>query len=156
VAGKRSRNQDYEVHGEDVASLLRGFSEIGMPEHRRALALEIVRDVLAVNAAVDFYWYCTLSDSEICCYWDDASQNQMWINATGVLLLDDESLAKRPERTRTYFMRGSMYSGWLLPGAEMGSGSGTRTREIPTVNCPETFLPLPAGSICPHCEVKHG
>ena len=155
MAGKRSKNQSYDVHGEGVASLVRGFNEIGMPEHRRVVALEIVREVLAVNAAADFYWYCTHSDSEICCYWDDADQNQMWINTTGVLLLDDESLAKRPERTRTYFMGEGRLSGWLLPGAEMGSGGGTQTREIPTVTCPETFLLLPVGSICPDCEVVH-
>jgi hypothetical protein len=145
VAGKRSKNQSYDVHGEGAASLVRGFDEVGMLEHRRAAALDIVREVVAVNAATDFYWYCTPSDSEICCYWDDADQNQMWINPTGVVLREDESLAKLPERPRDYFLGADRLAGWLLPGAEMGSGGGPQRREIPTV-----------GSICPDCEVMHG
>jgi hypothetical protein len=155
VAGTESRNQGYAVHGEDVASLVRGFNEIGMPEQRMAAALEIVREVTAVNAVSDFYWYCTPSTSEICCYWNDAEQNQMWINTTGVVLREDGSLAKLPERARDYFLRADRLAGWLLPGAEMGSGGGPPKRDIPPVNCPVTFFPMPAGSLCPDCEVVH-
>lgn len=155
MAGRRSGNQTYDVHGEGVASLVRGFDELGMPEHRRAAALEVVREVVAVNAVTDFYWYCIRSGSEICCYWDDADQNQMWINTTGIVLREDQSLAKLPERTRDYVLDEGRLAGWLLPGAETGTGGGPQTRAIPTVNCPETFLPVPVGSKCPDCDVVH-
>jgi len=51
-----NRKQQNQVH-DDLESIREGFVELGMPEHRRAEAYQIVSEVLAANQVVDFRWY---------------------------------------------------------------------------------------------------
>lgn len=155
MAGKRDQNQRYEVHGDSIASLSRACAEIGMPEYRRSTAVEIVREVLAANGGVDFYWYVPPATDEVCCYWDDAEQNELWINPGEIHISSDEARTKRPERQLTYSKQDGAYVGWLLPGGQMGSGGGQERAKVATVLCPETYVHVPAGQPCSHCEVVH-
>jgi hypothetical protein len=143
----------YPIHGNTVESLTEGFDALCMPESRRSQAMQIVREVLKANGVSVFRWYKTERTNELACYWDDADVNKLWITPTEVHV---ECRTPRPERALTWDKEGGKYVGWLLPGAERGTGGGARTVEMPTVLCPETFLRQPAGSICPTCEVSHG
>jgi len=154
MAGKRTTNQRYAIHGQDVDSLRRGFVELGMPEHRQEPALEMVRDVLAVNSAKEFFWYMPPVTIEICCYWDGANRNLLWITSAVVQILNDPEVA-RPSRVVDYRKADGDTVGWLLPGSEGGGGGGPKKSKIKQVRCPEYFTLQPAGARCPDCDVVH-
>ncbi len=155
VAGKRSGNQKYKVHGEGVSSLVQGFDEIGMPEYRRSAALVLLGEVLAANDVTDFYWYMPPATEELCCYWDAAEQNQLWINAGELHVMKDEKAVRRPARPLTYSKQDGDYVGWLLPGGQGGTGGGPQKPKIASVLCPKTFLYVPAGVPCDECDIVH-
>jgi hypothetical protein len=152
VAEKWERYRSREKHGEGLRSLTNAFAELNMPVHRRPAALEIVSEVLAANSAQDFYWYVPRVTREVCCYWDGAKRNLLWISPTAVW---GRPALSRPERALTYSKEDGGV-GWLLPGAESGTGSGRPKKAVSSVLCPETGIRRPAGSTCPDCEVVHG
>lgn len=154
MVGKRAGNERYDIHGSDVESLRQGFTELGVPEHRRATALELVREVLEANGARDFYWYKPPATAELCGYWDDADQNLVWVTTAAVAVINGPIIAL-PPRPLTYKKAEGDYVGWVLPGADPGTGGGRRSPEVPTVRCPQTFLRQPVGSLCPECDVVH-
>ncbi len=123
-----------------------------MPPHRRGVALEIVGEVLEAKDADDFYWFMTPGTDEVASYWDDSSINQLWITAGDVHVHPSTEL---PDRARTYSKGDGVYVGWLLPGAEAGTGGGRPKTQVKTALCPETGITQPAGSICPDCDVVH-
>ena len=157
--GKGDINRQYAVHGDDLESVREGFRVLGMPEHRRAEAFQIVDEVLAANQVVDFRWYKTDGHNELACYWDDQPANTLWVTASKVHIPSDTASVTRPERPTDWQKEGQeeagAYVGWLLPGAERGTGGGPRESEIATVLCPETYIRQPARTICPTCEVVH-
>jgi hypothetical protein len=126
-----------------------------MPEHRRAEAYRIVGEVLAANDVVDFRWYKTDGKSELVCYWDDQPANALWVTASEVHIPSDTARVMRPGRPVDWQKEDGAYVGWLLPGAERGTGGGRRESEVATALCPETFIRQPAGTLCPRCEVVH-
>jgi hypothetical protein len=148
--GKRGKNLTYEVHGDGVASLERGFDELRMPANRRREAIAIVGEVLAANDGGDFAWYKARKD-ELCCYWGDPDRNLLWITAGAVHMLPT---LPRPDRPLTYSKEDGNV-GWLLPGAEKGTGGGSKQREVATVLCPESGIRQPAGQLCAECEIIH-
>lgn len=155
MAGKRDQNQKYKVHGEGISTLGRGFDEIGMPEYRRSTAVTIVQEVLAANDAIDFYWYVPPATEEVCCYWDDAEKNQLWINPGELHVEKDDLRITRPARPVTYSKQNNDYVGWLLPGSQGGTGGGPQKAKIASVLCPATFLHVPAGVPCAECDIVH-
>lgn len=155
MPGKRTQNWSYAVHGEGISSLTPGFDEIGMPAHRRTAAVEIIREVLTANGASDFYWYKPPATEELCCYWDDATRNLMWINAGELHVISEPSIVALPARPVTYRKQDGDLVGWLLPGAEAGAGGGPRKPTVPTVLCPDQFIEVPAAAECPYCEIRH-
>ena len=156
MAGKRARNQTYEIHGGDTESLHRGFDAIGMPERRRSAAIEIVTEVLAANDVKDFYWYMPPTTPEVSCYWDDATRNLLWVTAGEVHVTNDPSVL-RPPRPTTWSKASGDYVGWLLPGADASTGGGAlpKPHEVETALCPVSFVHQPAGVLCPDCEIVH-
>lgn len=155
MVGKGDANQSYRVHGDDVDSLWTGFDEIAMPEHRRDEALAIVREVVEVNDAQDFRWYKTEGKDELCCYWDDLAVNVLWITANNVHIKADVSLVRRPLRTTDWSEHDGSGVGWLLPGADRGTGGGRQRPKVVEVRCPVTYLLHPAGTVCPDCDITH-
>lgn len=155
MPGKRDQNRNYKVHGTGVSSLYAGFDEIGMPPYRRSTAISFVTEVLEANGARDFYWYVPPSTPEICCYWDDAEQNQLWINPGQLHISSDETRTKRPARPLTFSKQDGQYVGWFLPGGQSGTGGGPAPTQVATVVCPVTFLHVPAGVPCSDCEIIH-
>lgn len=155
MAGKRESIQQYEMHGHEVASLGRGFDELGMPTYRRATAIEIVHEVLEANKASDFYWYKPPATDELCCYWDDAELNLMWINSGELHVRNDPASVVMPPRPITYTRTDNELVGWLLPGGEAGTGGNSGKPKARSVLCPVTFIRRPVGELCPDCEVEH-
>lgn len=153
MSGKGDKYLDYEVHGEGIDSIRSGFDELGMPPERRDEAFQIVREVLSANQVQTFRWYKTPGTNELACYWDDAPVNMLWVTV-GEVHIDVST--PRPARSITWQKQGGQYVGWLLPGADAGTGGGTKKTEVATVLCPETFIRNPVGTVCPTCEVVHG
>jgi hypothetical protein len=152
VTEKRDINHSYSVHGDDVASMTRGFMEIGMPSSRHAAALEIVRDVMVANKAREIRWYVTHVPLEVCGYWDAAEQNQMWIWPGVVAVL---AILDRPLKPINYSRGEGELVGWLLPGGEAGAGGGPRRKAMGSIRCPKSGIRQPVGSVCPDCDVIH-
>lgn len=150
---KGNKYLDYEIHGEGLDSIRAGFGELGMPLERRDVALRIIREVLDANGVQVFRWYKTPGTNELCCYWDDADVNMLWVTPGDVHI---EASTPRPARPPNWQKQDGKYIGWLLPGANAGTGGGQWHVEVATVLCPETFLYIPAGSECPNCEFIHG
>jgi hypothetical protein len=142
----------YSVHGDSIDSLAEGFIALGMPASRRSAASQIVREVLKVNNVTVFRWYKTEGTNELSCYWDDAKVNMLWVTSTDVHIERD---TRRPERAHDWDKQDGKYIGWLLPGAERGTGGGRRASEVATVLCPESFIRQPLGSTCPTCDAIH-
>jgi hypothetical protein len=155
VNGKGDANKRYRVHGDGVDPLTTGFNEIRMPQHRQREALAIVREVAAANGVRSFHWYKYESKAELCCYWDHHTANVLHITPTNVHIRADTSQIRRPPRAITWRDRDGMAVGWLLPGADPGAGGGRRRPIAAKERCPVTYMWLPAGSICPDCDVVH-
>ncbi|MGH9211710.1 MAG: hypothetical protein ACRD2C_13650 [Acidimicrobiales bacterium] len=155
ATGKGNTNTRYKVHGDGVASLtVSGFDVLAMPEHRRAEATAIVKEIIETNEIRDFKWYRTGGKDELCCYWGDHPMNTMWVTANNVHVLADTSLVRRPPSRRiTWKDQQGVCIGWLLPGADQGSGGARRNARMDEIVCPETFLRQPAGSVCEECEI---
>lgn len=151
---KGAVNETYEVHGNSIETIRRGFEAIAMPGHRHAEAGMIVHEVLEANKVVDFRWYVPPGTPEVCCYWDDQETNVLWITSANVAIPADKGIA-RPRRALTWSKLDGAIVGWLLPGSESGRGGGLRKAEVPEVTCPVTFIRQPAGQPCPECEVVH-
>lgn len=148
---KRTANEDYDIHGNGVRSLIDGFEALRMPESRRAAVLDLVRAVVDVNQATGFRWYKTDGTDELACYWDGAHRNTLWITRSEIHMRKDEDVAKRPPIPTTWQKDGGHFVGWLLPGAVRGAGGGPRRYEPKTVLCPNCFINIPAGTECPDC-----
>jgi hypothetical protein len=155
MSGKGDANRRYRVHGDGLDSIRDGFAELAMPEHRRRDAFAIVNEVLRANEVVDFRWYKTEGKDELVCYWDEQPYNVLWVTASEVHIVSDTSRVRRPTRSVNWQKEDGAYVGWLLPGAERGTGGGPRNSEVETVLCPETYIRQPSGTICPHCDVVH-
>lgn len=125
-----------------------------MPGDRRQAALTIVHEVLATNDVQDFYWYKPKRTPELSCYWDDADRNLLWVTSIGVHVRNDPSV-ELPARPTNWSKEDCKYVGWLLPGGEAGTGGGRTKTLVPEVLCPETHLRVPAGQLCPDCEILH-
>lgn len=131
MPGKRTQNWSYAVHGEGISSLTPGFDEIGMPAHRRTAAVEIIREVLTANGASDFYWYKPPATEELCCYWDDATRNLMWINAGELHVISEPSIVALPARPVTYRKQDGDLVGWLLPAPKPERAAGPASQRCP-------------------------
>lgn len=156
MAPKGDKHLGYPVHGTGLASIREGFVAINMPEHRRDDAYKLVGEVLAANHATTLRWYLVDSTQELCCWWDDHERNVMWVRSHEVHIDADETLVTRPPRSTTYHRSDGDYVGWLLPGGEMGTGGGSPTSQTAFVLCRREHMQVPAGSVCPWCEVVHG
>ena len=154
MTARADRYTGYDVHGSGVGSLQSGFAELTMPATRQRAAVEIVTELLTVNSAEDFVWYLPPATPELSCYWGGAATNLAWITA-GALHIKRDGPVVPLTRPFTYQKADGDYAGWLLPGAEPGSGGGPKRREVATVVCPATSLRQPAGQICPDCEILH-
>lgn len=80
------------------------------------------------------------------------------VEALAMIAENEVHIAKvtpRPSRTLTWNKQVGEYVGWLLPGAESGSGGGSKHTTTPKVLCPDSFLWHPAGTMCEHCEIVH-
>ena len=152
MASKGDRHIGYAVNGNGVGSLPDGFARLAMPAHRHREALAIVREVIKANGASVFRWYMPPATPEICCYWDDADINQLWITSSEVHVAEG---TPRPDSRVTWRKQGGAYVGWLLPGAESGSGGGAPRAKVAETRCPDTFIFHPSGSPCPNCDVVH-
>jgi hypothetical protein len=155
MSGKGNANRRYRVHGDGVDTIRNGFAELAMPEHRRPEALAIVREVLGANDAINFRWYKPDGTNELACYWGDHPYNVLWVTASEVHIPSDTSRVRRPKRSVDWQKEEGAYVGWLLPGAERGTGGGPRNSEVETVLCPDTYIRQPAGTLCPRCDVVH-
>ena len=143
----------YRVHGSGLSSLVEGFSHIGMPEHRRKEATAIISEILDANGVGVFRWYKTDSLNELCCYWDDAAANMMWVGPGQIHI---KSTTPRPSRAITWTKAGGNEVGWLLPGAVAGSGGGPATTVVASkVLCPDSGVLIPVGTLCPYCDEAH-
>lgn len=100
-------------------------------------------------------WYMTEGKDELCCYWDDLAANVLWITANNVRVKADTSLVERPQRATTWKEADGSGVGWLLPGAERGTGGGRQRPKAAEVRCPVTNVSHPAGTDCPHCDEVH-
>jgi hypothetical protein len=154
MAGSGDRYLSYDVHGSGVESLAEGLANLAMAPARQRAAKEIVGELLTLNSAERFVWYLPPATPEVCAYWNDAPTNLLWITNVGVHLKRDGPVTPLA-RPITYEKQDGDYIGWLLPGAEAGTGGGARPSEITTVLCPVTSLRQPAGSLCPDCEIIH-
>ena len=154
--GKGDANKRYAVHGDGLDSIREGFDHLGMPDYRRGEAFRVVSEVLAANDVVDFRWYKTDGTNELACYWDDQPSNVLWVTSSEVHIPADRGRVQRPARAVNWQKEGGARVGWLLPGAERGTGGGRREPEAAAVLCPETFIRQPVGSVCPTCDVVHG
>jgi hypothetical protein len=124
-----------------------------MPEPRQGEALAIVREVAAVNGVRHLRWYKYESKDEFCCYWDGHTANVLWITPTNVHIQADSPLVRRPSCTVTWRDHDGACVGWLLPGADAGTGGGRSRPKAAKVRCPVTHLWLPAGTVCPDCDL---
>jgi hypothetical protein len=149
---KGDLHRKYAVHGDGVESLRIGFGELGMLPSRQEAALAIARDVAQANGAAAFRWYKPPATDELCCYWDDAAVNQMWISTSEVHVA---AWTSRPDRPLTWQTEDRAYVGWLLPGAEARSGGGSVKALVAEVVCPSSFVLHPQGTECPMCDIVH-
>lgn len=155
MAPKGDAHRGYAVHGDSVDTIRAGFDSIGMLAHRQAEAQSIVREVVEANGVVDFRWYKPDDTPELCCYWDDLDRNVLWVTVANVHIPMDRGPVQ-PERPLTWSKEAGAFVGWLLPGAESGSGGGGRPKlRVAEVRCPVTFILQPAGQPCPDCEIVH-
>ena len=152
MSDKGDYHRTYEIHGDGLESIWRGFAELGMPQGRQAEAFAIVSEVVEANRAAGFRWYKTPGTNELACYWDGATVNMLWITAGEAHIAADTA---RPERALTWSKQDGAYVGWLLPGADGGTGGGPKKVEVAKVLCPVTYLWQPAGQPCLECEVVH-
>lgn len=152
MAGKSDRHTGYEVHGEGIESLREGFARLAMPANRHREALTIVREVSDANGASTLRWYMPPVTPEICGYWDDSEVNQLWITSAEVHIA---ATTARPKLPLTWSKQDGDYVGWLLPGAESGSGGGPQKAKVAETRCPTSFLLHPTGTACPDCDVVH-
>ena len=148
---KGTSNEDYEVHGNGAETLAEGLRVLSMPEHRRKAALELVREILAVNQATEFRWYMPEKTEQILCYWDDQPRISVWIERSNIHMRKDETVARLPAIPTTWSKSGDYKVGWLLPGAESGAGGGPRKAEPKEVLCPNCFLLIPVETDCFEC-----
>lgn len=154
VAGGSERYKTYAVHGRGWGSVRAGLAELAMPSSQQQAAMELVSEIAALNGAVDFVWYMSPGTAEVKCYWDWAPTNLLWITTVGVLVKRGGPVTPLA-RPCTYDKAEGDYLGWLLPGAEPGTGGGAKDGAVATVLCPVTYLRQPAGQTCPDCEVVH-
>lgn len=154
MAARNDRYQDYEVHGAGISSLPAGLAHLTMTAARREAAQNLVAEVLVRNDADKFVWYMPPATPELACYWDGAPTNLLWITNSEVHVKADGPVTL-PDRPTTWSKQDGGYVGWLLPGAEAGSGGGPKRPELPEVLCPATSLRQRAGIICPDCEIVH-
>lgn len=104
---------------------------------------------------VNFRWYKSDGANELACYWDDQPTNVLWVAPGDVHVPADRIRVTRPTRSLNWEKDNGAHVGWLLPGAERGTGGGRRQPDVATVRCPERFIHQPAGSICPDCDYIH-
>jgi hypothetical protein len=149
---KGDAHRSYLVHGDGLDSISTGLIAIRMPEHRRHVALALTREVARVNHARHFRWYKTPGKDELCCWWDEHEANVLWVWQGNVHVKPGAVTA--PTRP-TDWIGHDGHVGWLLPGAQRGSGGGPRRAEPGQVVCPVTFIAHPVGTECPDCEVVH-
>lgn len=154
VAPRADRYLNYKIHGEGISSLPAGLSHLVMVTARQQAAQSLAAEVLACNDGDDFVWYKTKSTPELACYWDGAPTNLLWITNSEVHVKADGPVVLL-NRPTTWSKQEGEYVGWLLPGAEAGSGGGPKRTELPEVLCPATSLRQRAGIICPDCEIVH-
>jgi len=153
MGGNRGADRGYDVYGDDLDSIRSGFDELGMPTGRQTEAFAIVQQVLVANGASVLHWYKPPRTDELACYWDDSPVNMLWVTASEVHVAAG---TPRPARALNWEKQDGAYVGWLLPGAEAGSGGGTKKTEVAEVPCPVSFILHPLGTECPHCEIVHG
>lgn len=154
MVANRDRYQTYDVHGQGLGTLSMGCAEIGMPDSRQRAAVEIVSELLKLNDADEFVWYVPPATPEVSCYWSGSSRLLLWISPVAVTIKRDGPVSPL-QRTPTYQKEDGKYLGWLLPGAEPGTGGGARRPDIATVICPVSFQRQPSGQLCPDCEIIH-
>jgi hypothetical protein len=152
VGAKGEHHKTYAIHGDGIDSIRAGFDKLAMSAERRNEAIKIIREVLDANHVRVFRWYKTPGTNELSCYWDDADVNMLWVTPGDVHI---EASTSRPARSPNWQKQNGKYIGWLLPGANAGTGGGVKEAEVATVLCPETFLHIPVGSVCPTCEIVH-
>ncbi len=153
--GGAERHRRYKLHGEGFDSLSTGFNALVMPEARRTTAVAIVHEVLEANGALLLKWYMTPGTPEVACFWDDETQNTLWITAGHVHVAAESTTVIRSARPVNWEKADGRYVGWLLPGAAAGDGGGKRACQVATVLCPEAFVMVPAGIVCDYCGVDH-
>jgi hypothetical protein len=147
---------DIDVEGSDFASLLAGFSAIGMEPSRQATARALVEEIAMRNAVTGFRWYKPSGSNELSCYWDGTGVNVLWI-ATGHVHMRADGPALRPERPADWSGMSGQLVGWTLPGFIPGdSGTGGSIPRVSKVPCPDHLAPpQPPGAECPVCGVEH-
>ena len=79
----------------------------------------------------------------------------MWITANNVHVHADPSVVQRPPQRSVTWVGHDGCVGWLLPGADRGTGGGRQQPRASQVRCPVTFLWQPAGTVCQECDEVH-
>lgn len=154
MAARGDRYLTYEMHGSGVDSLPAGLAHLAMTTTRQRAAQDLVAEILALNGGDQFVWYIPPATPELSCYWGGAPTNLLWITNVGVHIKTDGPVVPLPRPT-TYEKQGGDYVGWLLPGAEAGTGGGPKRPEVAWVLCPATSLRQPVGQVCSDCEIVH-
>jgi hypothetical protein len=97
-----------------LSSLTAGFDMIGMPAPNQQATIEIVQEVLAANGRTEdeFSWYLQGKKKELCCTWDGAGRNLLWINRGELHVLNDRAMVKRPNRSVTFRPEHQRVVGW--------------------------------------------
>lgn len=148
------RYQIYDVHGRGVDTVPTGCAALAMSDTRQRAVVEIVSELLVLNDAERFVWYLPPATPELSCYWGGAATNLLWITTGAVHIKRNGPVIQRL-RPFNYQKADGDHVGWLLPGAEAGTGGGPKRREVATVLCPASSLQQPAGQLCPDCEIVH-